>query len=233
MGRMVEQIAKARGHVIVAKIDSQTPDCAAQLAPADVGIDFTRPEAALPNIRLAAACGINLVVGTTGWYDQLDTAQHLAEQAGIGVLYAPNFSIGVALFQQLVSQAALLIGPFEEYDVSGLEIHHSKKADSPSGTALSLAEAVLKAHPRKQCAVFGNPEGLLAADEFHFASQRTGSVPGTHAITFDSEDDSIVLTHTARSRKGFAAGAVKAAEWLNGKKGFYTFDDMLFNTRGS
>ncbi len=212
MGKAVEQHAIAKGHTIVATIDSK--GSFEDLTAADICIDFTRPDCALNNIQKVAALKKNLIMGTTGWHDQLETARAIVKDASIGFLFAPNFSLGIALFLQMVEHAAKLIAPFNCYDVSGIEIHHNQKLDSPSGTAKNIIEK-LQAHlPNNQVPI-------------EFSSLRVGSVPGTHTTLFDSPADTITLTHTARNRDGFASGAIVAAEWLQGKTGFFTLSDML------
>lgn len=229
MGKMVELAALSKGHAIISKID---PQChhknisKESLLDADVCIDFTEPAGVLDNIKCASALGKNIVMGTTGWYDHIDEVKRIVDKAGTGFLYSPNFSLGVALFLEIIAQAAALIGPFDGYDIGGVEIHHSQKADSPSGTAKAIAKRLLANLPRKKEVVFGQPK-KANSDEIHFTSMRYGSAPGTHSITFDSHADSITLTHTARNREGFAEGAVKAAEWLKDRKGFFTLDEML------
>lgn len=231
MGQIVEQYALACGHEVVAKINSQSKHIEKELSKADVCIDFSLPENVLSNLRVAADINVNVVMGTTGWYGQLDTAKKIVAETDIGFLYSPNFSIGIALFHKLVSHAAKLIGEFEDYDVSGSEVHHKQKTDTPSGTAILLADAIMAEHPVKSSVVFSTPENLLRPDQLHFTSQRTGSVPGIHSISFDSYEDTITLTHSARNRQGFAKGAVTAAEWLLGKKGFFSLSDMLFTKK--
>lgn len=217
MGKMIEQSALSKGHSIIAKIDPKCPPhtsiTAKALADTDVCIDFTHPSCALEHIKQVAALKKNLVMGTTGWYEHLDEARHIVEKAGIGFVYAPNFSLGIALFLDIIAKAAAAIAPFDNYDVSGLEIHHSQKIDKPSGTAKSII-AGLQAH-------------MPSRQDIHFASVRVGKEPGTHTVIFDSPVDSITLTHTARNREGFADGAVAAAAWLAGKKGFFTLEDMV------
>lgn len=229
---MIEQAALNKGYVIAAKIG---PNCfdkiisEKSIVDADVCIDFTHPESALENIKKSATLGKNIVVGTTGWYDGLDEARKIVMENGVGLLYSPNFSLGVALFLEIISEAAALIAPFQTYDVGGFEIHHSQKADSPSGTARAIADRLLSKIPSKKKAQFTLREGLGKQDELHFASARFGYNPGTHSVIFDSPADTITLTHAARNREGFAEGALKAAEWLQNKKGFYTLDNMLFS----
>ncbi|MBA3815377.1 MAG: 4-hydroxy-tetrahydrodipicolinate reductase [Parachlamydiaceae bacterium] len=229
MGKMVEMAAKSKGYSITAIIDPHlenniiTKD---SVNTADVCIDFTNPSSALDNIKALASLGKNIVMGTTGWYNDIDGVKRIVEQANIGFLYSPNFSIGVALFLEIVSQAAALISPFDAYDVGGYEIHHSQKADFPSGTAKAISQRLLSNIPRKKEVIYQINHKILP-DQIHFTCLRNGSTPGTHSVSFDSPADTITLTHTARSREGFALGAIQAAEWLNGKKGFFTLDDML------
>lgn len=217
MGKMIERVALSKGHQIAVKIDPKCPHTHLSkevLKGVDLCIDFSRPECALDNLKMAASFGKSVVMGTTGWYSELETAKRIVSDSGIGFLYAPNFSLGIALFLKIVAQTAKTMAPFDVYDISGLEIHHQQKADSPSGTAKALAEQISAHIPRKQ----GN---------LSFASVRVGSEPGIHTIIFDSPVDTITLTHTARNREGFAAGAVQAAEWLHGKKGVFTLSDLL------
>lgn len=219
MGKMVEKIAEEAGHNITSRIDPQLYDnCmdAATLHETDICIDFSHPHSVLSNIKKTVELGIDMVVGTTGWDDHLAEVQHLVTKNETGFLYAPNFSIGIHLFQEIVTHAAEHIMPTRQYDVAGMEAHHKHKADTPSGTAKAIAQAIAKT-----TAI--NPEDIP------FSSIRCGSIPGTHTIVFDSPSDTITLTHQARDREGFAKGAVTAAEWLHGRKGFYTLQDMFHN----
>ncbi len=218
MGKMLEQAALAGGHSVIAIID---PNCsphttisAETLADAEVCIDFSHPKHALQNIKQVCALKKNLVIGTTGWYEHLPEARQMVERSGIGFIHAPNFSIGVALFTKIVAQAAAIMDAFDNYDVAGLEIHHSQKIDTPSGTAKQIMANLHKHMPHRK-------------NEISCASLRIGSEPGTHAVLFDSPADTITLTHAARNRDGFVQGALAAATWLEGKKGFFTLDDML------
>lgn len=232
MGKMIELAAISKGHTIIAKINSHremqtlTKDL---IDHADVCIDFTHPNYAIENIKSIAKFGKNIVMGTTGWYHHIDMVEDIVKDAKIGFLYSPNFSLGVALFLEIVSRAASLVSPFKAYDVGGYEIHHNQKADSPSGTAKAIVERLLSEFADKKEAIFELAEGKISTEQLHFSSLRLGSIPGTHSITFDSPVDTITLTHTARNREGFAVGAVNAAEWLQGRKGFFTLNDMLFN----
>ena len=173
---------------------------------ADVVIDFTSPEIVLENIKRATSLGKNMVVGTTGWYEYLSDVEKIVQEAGIGLIYAQNFSVGANIFFKIIANAAKLFNQFGGYDTYGLEIHHKGKKDSPSGTALRI----------------GKELGGL-----EFSSIRAGRNPGFHQVVFDSNADSITLAHAAHNRSGFAAGALLAAEFIEGKKGLYTFDEIF------
>ncbi len=221
MGRMIEAVALERGHEIVSIIDPKAfhkQITQESLGLADLCIDFTTPDSVVTNVRAYAALKKNCVVGTTGWHEQLSIVKGLVDQAGIGLLSSPNFSLGVQLFMRLVAGAGRLFDRFPEYEVALFEAHHNQKLDRPSGTARSLAE-LLKAEMSR----------YATGAELEISSQRCGSIPGTHSLTFDSPADTITLTHTARSRRGLAEGAVIAAEWLQMRKGFFTMDDILEN----
>lgn len=211
MGRLVEKAAPERGHLITAKIHPRhwRPE---EIENADICIDFSHPDCAVGNLKWAASMRKNFVMGTTGWTEHLDAVKQLVKDSGIGFLYAPNFSIGIALFLRIVEEAAKLIAPFEEYDCGGWECHHALKADSPSGTAQ---------------AILGRLTDIMKEKNPQFTSTRCGSFPGTHTLIFDSPADTITLSHQARSRDGFVQGALSAAEWLQGKSGFFTLQDML------
>lgn len=230
MGRMVEEAVLKKGHTVIAKIGTQgnfqeiTPSSIGQ---ADICIDFSHPSCIIDNIRQVAQLRKNLVVGTTGWDDQIDIVKGIVKQSQIGLLYSPNFSLGVLLFRRIVAEAASLINRFADYDIGIMESHHNKKADSPSGTAHAIAKILLERIQRKNRLVYDAAQGQLAPEDIHVASIRCGSIPGTHEVLFDSHVDKITLKHEARSREGFAEGAVTAAEWLKGKQGFYTIDDLF------
>ena len=232
MGKEVEHAAKTRGLTVskVFDIDNNTGALGLtgeSLKGVDVCIEFSSPGAVFDNIEAVAECGKNIVVGTTGWYDKLDGVKKLVKENKIGFLYSPNFSLGVNIFAQVVSHAAHLMDRYTEYDAAVMESHHRGKVDSPSGTALTIAASVLQGMKRKTEILSGNPHGQIKPHQLHVASTRVGCVTGTHAVVFDSEADSIELVHTAKSRAGFALGAVVAAEWLRGKKGFYTMRDVI------
>jgi len=243
MGKMVEQAAIAQGHTITAIVDPLVKEgglseggaaqyreisAAGDLGKAEAAIEFTQPGMALANIKALAQRKIPAVIGTTGWHDKLDEARQAVESAGSSLIWATNFSLGVHLFYRIAWYAAQIVDSFPEYDVGGFEAHHNKKLDSPSGTAKTLVEGVLARIGRKEKAVWETLDRRPEPNEIHFPSLRVGSVPGTHSLIFDSPADSIEITHTARSREGFASGAVRAASWLiNNKPGFFTIDDML------
>jgi len=238
MGKMIEQIARAQGHVIAAIVDPFATDAPvkisktiaeADLSSVDAAIEFTQPSTAVENIIALAKKKIPTVTGTTGWHECMDEAAQAIKAADSSLLWASNFSIGVNLFYRIAWYAAQLANNFPEYDVGGFEVHHNKKMDSPSGTAKTLAEGALSKIDRKKKIVWETMNRKPENDELHFPSLRLGSVPGTHSLFFDSSADTIEITHTARSREGFASGAVSAAAWLTAEKrrGVFTIDEML------
>jgi len=233
MGKAVAEMAGQKGHAVSAIIDPEARGAtageisASALKGAEVCIDFTVPEAALGNIRQYCKLGVNAVIGTTGWYGSIADVRKEVEKSKIGLIYAGNFSVGVNAFYRMLQNAAAIMDRLPEYDVFGVEMHHSGKKDSPSGTAKSIEKILLENIKRKKVVVEEKLGRKIAPEELHFASVRGGSVPGTHEIFFDSSADTIELRHTARSRDGFALGAVRAAEWIKGKKGIYTIDDLM------
>lgn len=214
MGRLIEQMALQRRHEIVARITSEEKKLDA-LQDADLFIDFSHEKALEQHVEWAAALHKNIVIGTTGWDERLPKVRDVVQDSQIGLLYAPNFSIGVHIFMNIVAEAAQWIDKYEEYDAALHEMHHCHKSDSPSGTALALVELLAKHIKRK------SPQTLSVS------STRCGEIPGTHTLIFNSHIDSLTLTHTAHKRDGFAQGAVYAAEWLQGRQGFFTFEDIF------
>lgn len=198
---------------------------------ADVVIDFTSPEIILETIEEITAMGKNMVIGTTGWYDQKGQVKALVEKAGTGLIYGSNFSIGANIFFQVVGFASSLFSKFEGYDVSGFEIHHTGKIDSPSGTAKKIASIIMENFPVKKKLETGRLDRKIEKDELHFASLRVGRNPGYHEVTFDSRADEVKLSHSAHGRRGFAAGALLAAEFIKDKKGFYSFEEVFKNAK--
>lgn len=224
MGKEIEAVAIAQGDVIVEKFDIDRPPTAAALAVADVCIEFSTPDTVTENIQVALKAQKNIVVGTTGWYGQLPEIRKAVTNSGL--LYSPNFSIGVNMYFRIVAAAAELMQNAPEYDAYIHELHHRNKTDSPSGTALKLAEILTSRIQRKKNVVTHRMDGRIDAEALHVSSTRVGTFAGTHTVAFDSEADLIEITHTARSRRGFALGAVRAAHWLHGRKGVYTMDDV-------
>ncbi len=225
MGREIEQTAKKRNHTISAIFDINKPfDQSSDMNATEVLIDFTLQDAVLKNLETAAFFGIPIVEGTTGWLDHFKDAQNIA---GLTMIYSPNFSLGVYMFTKLAEYAAQLLGSLGEYDCSLHEWHHRGKADSPSGTAKKLADVLLAHLPEKEKLLFETSHGKIDPAALHVTSSRVGRIPGTHEIGFDSDFDFIQLKHQAHGREGFAYGAVRAAEWIVGKKGIFTMDDFM------
>lgn len=230
MGQVISRIAKGRGHNVIS-IDPKKDEAdfkeinKGSLNGVDVCIDFTHPHCIIENIHAVSKLGKSLVAVTTGWYDKLEDVKKVV--AGIGFIYSSNFSIGVNVFFEIVKNAAKIMDKFESYDIGGMEYHHNKKADSPSGTAITIAEILRDNIGRKKEIVYDIVDRQIKSNELHFASARIGSIPGTHTVIFDSNADTIELTHKARNREGFALGSVLAVEWLNNKKGVFTINDFL------
>ena len=226
MGHIIEQVARQRGHQIVCTIDkdNQTDFASAAFASADVAIEFTMPAVAVDNYRRAWAAGVPVVSGTTGWTAQLPAIRREVEQGGHTLFWSSNFSLGVNIFFELNRHLAQLMNRFPNYEPSLTEIHHTEKKDAPSGTAITLAESILAELPRKEKWVLG---AKTSDSELPIEAIRQGQVPGTHIVRYDSAEDCITITHEAKSRAGFALGAVLAAEFVKGRKGFFTMHDML------
>ena len=239
MGKMIEQIAISRGHTIVSIIDkdNQQDYESPEFASADVAIEFTNPTAAYGNYLKAFAKGVKVVSGSTGWMkDHGDDVRRLCAEGGHTLFWASNFSVGVAIFSAVNRYLAKIMNGFPQYSVSMEETHHVHKLDAPSGTAITLAEDIIDNLDRKDKWVKGTllaPDGSLtgsskcADDEIAINSIRRGEVPGIHTVAYDSEADSITITHDAHSRKGFALGAVLAAEFTADHSGLLTISDMF------
>ena len=226
MGREIEKILLERGHEIVLRIDAEnaselTPE---RLAAADVALEFTRPETAYANIRACILARTPVVSGTTGWTARLGELEKLCRERRSALFYASNFSLGVNLLFRLNRQLAAMIDRVSGYDVRIEEVHHIQKKDAPSGTAITLAEGIIGELGAKNGWV--NDEHA-PADRIAIRSVREGTVPGTHTVTYESEDDILELRHTIKNRRTLAMGAVVAAEFLCGKEGVYTMDDLL------
>lgn len=226
MGHAIEEIALERGHIIVLKvsIDNTEDNTIENIQKADVAIEFTGPEAAFDNVIKCLDAGVPVVSGSTGWLQRFDEAKkHCTDHNG-ALLYASNFSVGVNIFFAINKRLAELMAPHGEYNVSLTEIHHTQKKDAPSGTAITLAEDILNLNPQKQQWV--NQPSKKASD-LVILSERIDPAPGTHSITYSSAIDDIEIKHTAHTRKGFATGAVLAAEFLHNKKGIFSMSDVL------
>jgi 4-hydroxy-tetrahydrodipicolinate reductase len=225
MGKEIEKIALERGHEIVSIIDvNNTQDFESEaFKSADVAIEFTAPHVALDNYRKAFSAGVKLVSGTTGWLDNIDELKTACEN-GKTLFWASNFSLGVNIFFALNNYLAKIMNEFPSYNVMMEEVHHTQKLDAPSGTAITLAEGILQNIDRKTKWV---KEDAKNPDELAIYSIREGEVPGIHSIMYDSEVDSIMITHDAKSRKGFALGAVLAAEFTAQHNGFLGMQDLL------
>lgn len=225
MGHAIEEIALSRGHEIVCRIDKDNQDDfdSPQFKSADVAIEFTAPTVALGNYRRAFAAGVPVVSGTTGWLEHLPEVKEACEK-GQTFFYASNFSLGVNIFFAVNKYLAGIMNHFPQYEVSLEEIHHVHKLDHPSGTAITLAEDIITQLDSKHSWTEAQP---APADAIPVVARREGEVPGTHIITYDSEVDTIRISHEAKSRKGFALGAVVAAEFTVGKKGFLTMQDLF------
>ncbi len=225
MGRAIEAAAIARNHKIVARFDSKTPIDIDTLALADVAIEFSKPDLALDHINICLENKIPVVVGTTGWYDKFKTVEKACKKNNTGVFYATNFSLGVNLFFNINKRLAKLMNHHLEYAVKIEEIHHTEKLDAPSGTAITLAEQIIKKLDDKKA--WHNAETDLP-HKLPILSKRIKNVPGTHTVSYTCAVDSIEIKHTAFNRDGFAQGAVIAAEFISKNTGLHTMDS-LFN----
>lgn len=220
MGKTIEKLALEKGHAIVFKSNQKTSE--GNFESADVAIEFSSPEAAIQNISKALDGRIPIVSGTTGWLEDYDKMANLCHERNGSFIYASNFSIGVNLFFSINEFAAKLLAPWKDYNVSIKEIHHTEKKDAPSGTAISIAEGILKFSDKRDWKLDGTKQ-----DELRVVAKREKDVKGTHIVSYDSEIDTISIKHEAHSREGFAMGAIMAAEWLQNKKGIFTMKDVL------
>ncbi len=233
MGKKVKEVAKERGHNIKIIVDpnktlaTHTDIRQVDFKDIDIAIDFSSAAGVVNNINALIEKKVATVVGTTGWYEHLPEIKKRVIENNVNFLWSANFSIGVNVYYRIVTEAARLINNFPEYDVWGHEIHHNQKSDSPSGTAKKLEEILLKNIKRKTKIVEDRLCRKIEPEEIHFSSTRGGPVNFSHTIGLDSAADTITITHTARDRSGYALGAVKAAEWLIGKHGFYSMEDFI------
>ncbi len=231
MGRAIERIALGRGHEIVARIDRDNPGDwdSDSLRQADVAIEFSTPSTAVGNYFKAFERHIPLVSGTTAWTDRIDEVKAACEAQGASFLWSSNFSIGVNIFMAVNRYLARLMEGVPQYHPAMNEIHHIHKLDHPSGTAITLARELIEVHPSTTS---WSEDPAAPADTLVISHERQGEVPGTHIVSWDSPVDTITIEHRAKSRDGFALGAVMAAEWLVGKPGFHTIDQMMADLLG-
>jgi len=227
MGKEIERIALERNHEILLKIDSfdDWNEHIYNFLQADVAIEFSTPTTVLDNIMKCFSANVPVVVGTTAWYEQLETVRNLCTEKNQTLFYASNFSIGVNVFFQINKKLAQLMNSHTEYEVFIEEIHHLQKMDAPSGTAITLADDILSNFSRKKK---WKNEMTSDIDTLGIKSVRESNVTGTHIVSYESENDSIEIKHTAKNRLGFAMGAILAAEFIVGKKGIFEMKDMLF-----
>jgi 4-hydroxy-tetrahydrodipicolinate reductase len=225
MGKEIEKIALSRGNDVVLKIgeDNLSDLTKENLSRADVAIEFSTPHTAFDNIQLCFEAGVPVVVGTTGWLDKINDCIQQTE-SGKGLFYASNFSVGVNVFFEINKKLASLMAPYNDYKVEMEEVHHTQKLDSPSGTAITLAEGIIDHLPKVTNWV---NEETVSENELGIVSKRIEKVPGTHIVTYENDIDEIYIKHTAHNRKGFALGAVLAAEFMKDKSGFYGMSDLL------
>jgi 4-hydroxy-tetrahydrodipicolinate reductase len=227
MGRTIERLAPQVDVDVAAICDIDNPFTPMTARGVDVAIDFTLPHVVPHIVRVACEAHVNLVIGTTGWYDGLDEVRAMANEAGIGIVYGTNFSVGVQMFFRLLRRAAELADNHPEYDVMLHEWHHHRKKDAPSGTALTAAQIVLDSVERKTTMYTETSHAAIDPGALHVTSTRGGEIVGKHIVTIDSAVDRIELVHDAKNRDGFAMGALQAARWLHGKTGVYDFADIF------
>lgn len=235
MGQKAKEYALIRGHKVDIIIDPINTEAThknikdANLSKIDLILDFSSSKAVVENVKIAASLHKKIVIGTTGWYEQINEVKKIAEENNIGVLWSSNFSIGVNMYYKIIEKASSLINQYDEYDIWGTELHHNNKADSPSGTTIEVAKILLENIDRKNKVVYDKLDRKINPNEIHFSSTRGGPINFSHTVGFDSESDTITLIHTARDRGGYALGSIKGAEWLKDKKGFYSMEDFLNN----
>jgi 4-hydroxy-tetrahydrodipicolinate reductase len=232
MGHEIEDVAKAKD-INVITIDPNNSDAKfneineESMRDVDVCVDFTHPDSVIDNIEKISKFKKNIVVGTTGWYDKMGKVKKIIENAGTGLMWSGNFSLGVNIYFKIIENAAKIMDKFDDYDAFVHEFHHNQKADSPSGTAVMLGKILTDNIGRKNKVVTEELKRKIEPDELHVSSTRYGTIPGTHIVGFDSSADTIELKHTARSRQGFALGTILAAQWIKDKKGFYDINDLM------
>lgn len=227
MGKEVERISIDHNLLITDIFDIDSPPDPDKKYKFDVAIDFTQPESVLKNIEIISSMKKNIVVGTTGWLENLNQAESIIKKAGTGLVYGSNFSIGMQMFLRITKLSASLVNNIGEYDVMLHEFHHKRKKDSPSGSALTIANTILNELKSKKRINDETSKSTIDPKDLHVTSTRGGEITGIHTVYIDSFADTIELTHRAKNRSGFASGAVSAAEWIFNKKGFYDFSDVF------
>ena len=220
MGKIIEKLAVKKGHTIVSRINQYSSK--EEILKADIAIEFSTPQAAVSNIKFCLENDIPIVSGTTGWLAHYDKMIKLCENRNGSFIYASNFSIGVNLFFSINEYVSNLMEPWKDYQVSIEEVHHNQKLDTPSGTAVTLAEEIIRNSDKKNWELNGTE-----AENINITAKRINDIKGTHIINYDSNIDTILIKHEAHSRDGFALGAILAAEWLVNKKGIFTMKDVL------
>lgn len=227
MGKEIEKSALAKDFHLTNIFEIDTPLNENIIYDFDVAIDFSFPDSVLENVKKLGKLKKNIVLGTTGWKEYSEEIKKIVAGNGIGLVYGSNFSVGMNMFFKIVSSLSKMLNNHPGYDISVNEIHHTRKKDSPSGTALSIADIILKELGRKNKILDETSCGTIQPSALHVTSARVGEVTGTHTVYIDSPADTIELTHRAKNRSGFAEGALLAAEWINGKKGYFDFPDVL------
>ncbi len=229
MGKLIDKLAVSYDCDVIVRVDPKLDTFLSStiLSSVDVCIDFSLPDTVLDNIKIYIENKKNCVIGATGWQDNLTHVEDLVTSSGIGMVYADNFSLGMNLYYKIIDYTTKLMNKIKEYDVFGYELHHNLKVDSPSGTAKKISDIVIANLKNKSEAQFDRLNRKIKPGEFHFASIRGGKIPGTHHLGFDSQADTIELSHIARNRDGFAIGALLAAKMIKNRQGFYNFGDIF------
>ena len=227
MGKMVEQEAMKLHIPVSSIINNQDHLLSYNFKSDEVAIEFTKPSTCLNNIKIISSKGAHIVCGTTGWNNNIQKIQELVSRNNIGFIYAANFAIGINIFWKIIKEASLLVDQFKSYDVMGHEVHHNTKKDSPSGTALTTGQIIVDHIKRKKRMITQKLDREMSEDEFHFSSSRCGSIIGEHEIIFDSPIDNIKISHSSKGRDSYAQGALKCAQWIKNKKGFYSIESYM------
>ncbi len=227
MGKEIERLARQKNIIVTNIFDIDSPLEPEGNYDFDIAIDFSYPDAVINNLKMIAAMKKSMVIGTTGWYDDMDEAGRIVDDAGIGCVWGSNFSLGMQMFFRIIRQAARYMNKLDNYDIMLHEMHHARKKDIPSGTALTLADIILKEVDIKKNTAVQHNDGIIGPEALQVSSLRGGEITGRHTAYIDSYSDSIELTHRAKNRSGFATGALSAAVWLHGKAGFFEFNEVL------